>query len=759
MYFRSHILPLLLCTLSVSSLAGQSNEGTSFWLGFMQIFRGTENEKVVMITSKTNTTGTIQVPLQNWSQSFTVQANDVTLITMPEFTQTVGSEFINDNGIYVTSNDPVSVYMHQYFTFRAEASVVLPEDALGREHYTMSFEGGTWEGEAYPSEFLIVGTQENTLVEITLTQNSRQGRPNGSTFSVTLDRGETYQVRAEGQSDLTGSRVTSDKPIAVFSGNAWTQIPSQCGFRDNLIEQMYPVSTLGSEFVTIPNRDVVYDIYRILATEDNTEIEVLSGSSSMYTLDAGEYRQFSNNEPAYIRADKPIMVAQYMIGATCNGVGIGDPAMVLLNSIEQTRDTVTLYNSRLQNIQRNFINIITRTADAPTVVLDGTNLQQSGQVFTEIGFGSGFSFIQVEVNAGAHTIFSEGCGVIATAYGYGEFESYAYSGGASFRDINENPLPEGGCLNDTVFFKLDLPEERYTVTWDIGVIAPVQDFSFWHVFDQLGTFPATAIIYDECLMKADTFRRDLRISLRQALQAPDPVNACVGDQIQLSVEDLAGALYEWKGPNGFFSEDRIVDIIDADTSDSGLYEAVGVISGCATFPAFTNVEVNVLPEPNLGNDTIFCSDDGILFILEPGIFDAYLWQDGSEMSFYEVQEEGVYSVTVTNEFGCTETDEMIVLEQCPTKIFMPNVFTPNGDGRNDVFGVLGSDLVTVHLRIFDRWGSLMFETTNLEEGWNGTSRGKELPTGIYTWMLAFTGYGENGQEISEVRSGDVLLIR
>lgn len=759
MYFRSPIFPLLICFLVAGSLSGQSNEGTEFWLGFMQIFNGTANEKVVMITSKTNTQGVIEVPLQNWSQTFTVQANDVTLITMPEFTQTVGSEYVNDNGIHVTSEAPVSVYMHQYFTFRAEASVVLPVDALGEEHFTMSFEGGTWDGEAYPSEFLVVGTEDNTIVEMTLTQNSRQGKPNGTTFSVTLDRGETYQVRAQGQSDMTGSYVTSDKPIALFSGNAWTQIPSQCGFRDNLVEQMYPVSTLGSEFVTIPNRDVVYDIYRILATEDNTQVEILSGNTATYMLDAGEFRQFNNAQPAYIRSDKPIMVAQYMIGSTCNGVGIGDPAMVLLNSIEQTRDTVTLYNSRLQNIQRNFINIIARTTDVSTISLDGGNLEQAGQVFTDIGFGSGFSFIQVEVSAGAHTIISEGCGVIATAYGYGEFESYAYSGGASFREINENPFVEGGCLNDTVFFQLNLPEERYSVVWDIGVIDPVEEFSFWHVFDQLGTYPVTAVIIDECLMKADTFRRDLQITLRQALEAPDPAEVCAGETIQLSVEDLPGAKYEWKGPNGFFAEQREVMIAAADTSNIGTYEAVGIISGCATFPAYTEVQVNTLPAPDLGNDTIFCSEDGILFLLEPGDFQSYLWQDGSVLSFFEVEEEGLYQVTVTNEAGCEAADELIVLEQCPTKIFLPNIFTPNMDSRNDYFGVLGKDITSMHLMIFDRWGAVVFESMQQEMMWDGRYRGRDLPTGVFTWVLKFTGYGENGAEISETRSGNVMLLR
>jgi len=759
MNLRIFILLVLFYFILGTPLSSQSNEGTSFWLGFMQHFQGTENTKVVMITSKTNTSGTISVPLKNWSQSYTVQANEVTLITMPDFTQTVGSEFVNNNGILVQSNDPVSVYMHQYFIYRAEASVVLPTDAIGNAYYTISYEGGTWDNEAYPSEFLIVGVEDNTLIDITLGANSRKGKPKGSTFSIVLNEGETYQVRAEGQSDLTGSFVSSDKPVALFSGNAWTQIPSSCGFRDNLLEQMYPVSTLGTAFVTIPNKSVVYDIYRILATEDATFVQVNGSNPKTYTLSAGEYVDYTASLPAFIQADNPIMVAQYMIGSTCNGLGIGDPAMVLLNSIEQTRDTVTLYNSRLQNIQRNFINIIARSDDVSLITLDGTNLIQSGQSFIDIGMGSGFSFIQVEVQDGAHTIISDGCGVIATAYGYGEFESYAYSGGASFREINENPLPEGGCLNDTVFFELDLPEDRYSIEWDIGVIPPVSKRAFWHIYDALGSYPATAIVYDECLMKSDTFKRDLLITLRQAVDSPDEVVICTDETIELSADDLPGANYEWTGPNDYFSEDQFPVILNSTSQDSGTYSVIGIISGCATFPSYTEVVVNQLPTPTLGNDTIFCSYDGIEYLLEPGNFSTYLWQDQSTLSFYEVTGEGAYQVTVTSAFGCENSDEIIVLEQCPTKLFFPNVFTPNDDGNNDFFGVLGNDIISMHLQVYDRWGALIFESFDQQVMWDGNYRGNKAETGVYSWVLSFEGYDVDANEIQDVRYGTITLLR
>ena len=276
-------------------------------------------------------------------------------------------------------------------------------------------------------------------------------RPN-TTFTVTLDAGESYQVQAQtGDGDLTGTRMLGNKKFAVFGGNKWTEVPNGCAARDNLLEQMYPLSTWGKKFVTVPNKNNSYSIFRIMAAENNTAITVFGNSTRDYNLDAGEFVEYSEANASYIVSNKGILVAQFTVGQNCNGHNIGDPSMVLLNSIEQTRDTVTLYNSRFQNIQENYINVIVQTIDMDLVYFDGQLLNDLSP-FQQVGSNDDYSYAQIKVNTGAHTITSQGCGVIATAYGYGEVESYAYSGGASFSPINSDPIPDGGCLNDTVFF-------------------------------------------------------------------------------------------------------------------------------------------------------------------------------------------------------------------------------------------------------------------------------------------------------------------
>lgn len=738
----------------------QSNEGTDFWLGFMEHRDVGQNNMVVMITAKSNTSGRVEMPLTGWSQEFTVAANQVSLVRMPRTAENLGSETVANRGIRVTSDAPVSVYIHQYHSFRAEATIVLPVEAIDLEYYIMTYSGVLQGGQDYPSEFLLVATQDETEVSITLSGNSK-GNSDGSTFSVTLNAGETYQVQSRiGPGDLTGTFIQSNKKLAVFGGCQWTSIPEGCSFRDNLLEQMYPVSTWGRRFVTIPSARVTYDIYRIMASEDNTTVEIDGANPRVFSLNAGEYAEYQSGAAAYISANRPILAAQYLVGSGCNGLGIGDPAFVLLNSVEQTRNVVTLYNSSFENIYENYINIIAQTDDIDHVTIDGQEVAALGGNWVTIGANADFSYTQIRVSGGSHTVNSTGCGVIVTAYGYGEIESYAYSGGASFTAINANAIPEGGCLNDTIFFDTGLSEDRYEVFWDMGDGTTITRHRFEYAYDRLGSYPVSLITYDRCLDERDTSYRDLLITLRQAVSATDAVEVCEGTAFSLTASDLAGARYEWRGPNDYFSTAQEPVFPNSTPIQSGDYTVVGVISGCATFPAEASVIVHETPLPDLGPDTLICSRNADFdLLLDPGPFQLYQWQDNSRLSTFQVLEEGTFRVVVTDEFGCIGSDEVVFTEQCPTRIYAPNVFSPNDDGANDRFKVFATDITAMQLRIFDRWGNQVFKTTDPEAAWDGFWRDRPAAMGVYVWVLQYEGFEEDGSTKTGIESGDVSLIR
>ncbi len=754
----------LLFTISFSailfSLHAQSNEGTEFWFGFMEHRDVGSNSMVVMITSKRNTSGTVRIPGIDWSENFSVAANQVTVINLPASAETTQNESISNKGVQVVSNDLVSVYIHQFHGFRSEATLVLPVNILGMTYYAVAYNAIFRRGENFPSEFMVVATKDETNITISPSDITESGKGSTSTINVQLNAGDTYLVQSREESgDLTGSYVEGDQPFALFAGNSWAEVPVGCGARDNLLEQMIPISTWGKQFLTVPSAQVNYDVFRILAAEDNTNIVVQGTGDQEYNLDKGEFVEYTERSATYIRSNKPIMVVQYLVGSQCSGHVYGDPSMVVLNTVEQTRDTVTLFNSSFESIVENFINVITRTIDVDLVEFDGILLKDQGIVFTPVGTNGQFSYARVPVEAGSHTIISDGCGVIATAYGYGEVESYAYSGGASFSTINANPIPEGGCLNDTVFFDTGLSPNRYNFDWDLGAGITSDAAIFTHFFPELGEYPIRLILEDECLGTIDTLYRDLEISLRQAVVSDPDQTLCEGESFELGATDLAGARYEWTGPAAFNSDKQFPSIVHSKLNMDGEYSVIGIVSGCATHPANLTIDILENPVPYLGEDQIICVKN-LAVDLNPGSFESYTWQDNSTNENFSVPiGGGTYRVTVTDDQGCVATDSITLIQQCPTVFFIPDIFSPNGDGLNDFFQVYAQDIIEMELTILNRWGGVVYQSTTLEEAWNGAFNGKQMDVGVYLYELVYKGYRNDGGVYSDNEYGTVTLVR
>ena len=716
---------------------------------------------VAMITSKFATTGVIEMPLLGWKQSFSVAPNQVTLITLPKTAETVGSEYISSNGILITSEKNVSVYIHQYYNNRSEASVVLPDDALGSDYYAIAYKAFQQGNIVYPSELLIVAVKDDTEIEIILSDQTKGGRKKGESIKVTLSPGQTYQIQTSiGGSDITGTRVLGNKPFALFSGNSWT--PMVCDAKDNLLEQMYPISTWGKEFISVLSAQVILDVFRIIASENNTTVLVQGTKTDTIKLNQGQFVEYQKGESTYISSNKPIAVAQYNVGGTCGGnpSRLGDPSMVLLNSIEQIRDTVTLYNSSFQQITENYLNVVALSTDISKVTLDGTPLGNIPGVIGTVAGNTKYSFARIKVNAGSHTLISNGCGMSVTAYGYGNAESYAYNGGASFKPINASPLPEGGCLNDSILFDVGLSLPRFSLFWHFGNADSTRMNIVRRSFNTLGPQPVLLAINDQCLKKLDTIRGNINITIPGTLTVPGSILICENETLFLMVDDKKSENYQWTGPNNFFSTDKNPSVLKANTTFSGNYSVVGLLDGCPTLPGITKATVKANPKPNLGADALICPDEPTFNLqLQAGFFSKYLWQDNSSLPYFQVQEEDTYTVGVWDEWGCFGVDTIVLERQCPTKVYAPTAFSPNKDGINDLFFLYGDDILAFDLKIADRWGNIVFKTNNFQEGWNGQYLGIDLDPGIYVWMATIEGYRRNGKTFIETKSGTVALIR
>ncbi|MFH0867557.1 MAG: gliding motility-associated C-terminal domain-containing protein, partial [Bacteroidota bacterium] len=215
---------------------------------------------------------------------------------------------------------------------------------------------------------------------------------------------------------------------------------------------------------------------------------------------------------------------------------------------------------------------------------------------------------------------------------------------------------------------------------------------------------------------------------------------CEGETIELYCDSADGETYSWTGPGGFLSSAANPQIINASLLNSGNYSLI-IYSDSCTSPAST-VAVQVIENPNIAlpdSLMLFCVDEGIL--LDASFPDgSYQWQDFSANAFYYVQAGGLYWVTV-NVGNCKTTDStQVYAEDCTPIIEMPNVFTPNSDGSNDLFLPMQYEFIIENkIMIFNRWGRLLYESDDVLSGWDGTHDGRECSDGVYFWILYYTG--------------------
>jgi len=114
-----------------------------------------------------------------------------------------------------------------------------------------------------------------------------------------------------------------------------------------------------------------------------------------------------------------------------------------------------------------------------------------------------------------------------------------------------------------------------------------------------------------------------------------------------------------------------------------------------------------------------------------------------------------YTVNFTDANGCTDSDTVTVQVIEAYELFIPTAFSPNGDGTNDMLFVYGAGIKKMEFVVFDRFGEKVFESTSVNDGWDGTLRGKPMNTGIYSYYCSIEYFDGNTEKLK----GDITLVR
>ncbi len=297
-------------------IAPGSSMGTEFWLTFPANIHegriGGDPSLSLLISSPEGATGTVEIPALGFSEGFVINSGDTVVVHLPAGGHN-RSDGIFDNGIHVAASQRVTVSGYNYFLGSGSEDTFLgiPTDAIGIDYLVMSY-GGSY------SQFAIVATVNDTSVTVTVPGENEQ--------AYVLDAGQVlHQSRNRG--DVTGTSITSDKPVSVFGSNDATYVGSGGCCTDHLVEQLPPTSSWGTEFLSIPLASRIGgDTFRMLAATDGTILSV--NGATVATLSRGEFHEQNIDQPAHISSNSPIAVAQFSNSFSFDGI-TGDASMIL----------------------------------------------------------------------------------------------------------------------------------------------------------------------------------------------------------------------------------------------------------------------------------------------------------------------------------------------------------------------------------------------------------------------------------------------
>jgi gliding motility-associated-like protein len=113
---------------------------------------------------------------------------------------------------------------------------------------------------------------------------------------------------------------------------------------------------------------------------------------------------------------------------------------------------------------------------------------------------------------------------------------------------------------------------------------------------------------------------------------------------------------------------------------------------------------------------------------------------------------------MTNTFTCVLRDSIVLKEICPPMVYIPTGFIPGSKDENATFHVFGKDFTNYKLMIFNRWGEIIFVSTNQDVNWDGTYRGEPMPIGSYPYLITFNGVAKGHTEAQKIE-GRITIIR
>jgi hypothetical protein len=446
-------LPLILRAQTIS-VDPVREGGREFWVVFQKNFRDSVADQpatkhspqkmrpadsltlALVITAGSDANGYVEIPGLGKRTPFGIKGGEMVVVPVDRGAEVVSDGVVEKLGVHVVADAPVMVYGSNHRLQTTDTYLAYPVDLLGKSYRAACYR---WLQSDLLAQVAVVATEDGTTVRFTPSAPVVQPVPSSlvgpvsgrEPIELTLNRGEVYQIIAKYDpgtlSDLTGTLVTADKPVALFSGHNCAYVPNSSTKACNLlVEQMPPISTWGHEHYVGRLATRTSSVVRVIASEDSTVVSI--NRRPVATLNAGEfYEDVHQRDPMAITADRPVLVVQLAQGYD-NGDEMGDPMMTVIAPVTQYNSSYR-FATPLRGSWRNFANVIVPLTSIGDLRLDGAPVADS--LFRQIGT-SPWAAGAITVEEGAHTIT---CGARFgfSCYGFGAdkeaYDAYGHAGG------------------------------------------------------------------------------------------------------------------------------------------------------------------------------------------------------------------------------------------------------------------------------------------------------------------------------------------
>ena len=496
------VFSLFLAILLNGNVYGQrtpyTTQGNDFWVMFLSNMPDSAFSMSLIATGENNAIITVTNPRMNWSTTVNLNAGGSVVIPLPDaVVDVLYSNRVRNGGIHVTSTADISLYASNFIEYSYDITTVLPTIALDDRYIAQTYQMPN--NSNIGSEVGVLAIQDSTIIYM----------PGIDT--LLLMRGQTYLL-SRTNLQLSGYEFFSNhKPFAMFQGNKCANVPLGYCCCDHVYEQSIPVDYWGKNFVVASAQvrqgdDGYGDAVRITSSLDSCDIFIDSILVAANLLKGETYETIvPYNMVNLIHTTKPSQVCLYLSSGLYGGQP-GDPASVIIPPIEQGVQKVTFSAHNTAVITGHYTNIVVPTRFVPAMEMDSVNISSS---FSPVD--AQFSFAQISVNPGTHTLQNQWGGFVAYFYGLGEWESYAYTAAMGLNNLseglfinnewifNKDTVRINYCATDSALISLRTTSEDTSVRWYIdGRLLNINRLSFVYHFNGVGVYHITALTHGLC---------------------------------------------------------------------------------------------------------------------------------------------------------------------------------------------------------------------------------------------------------------------